>query len=102
MKRRSNARAARVADTSRPLASRSRLRSRFLDPQRIVGDGLFKELLEGALVEFVAFENVDGAPLIALEPRIEELCRVLEGRAAIEGDLHLALVRVHDEKNPVL
>src|SRR5690606_8712582 len=52
------------------------------------------ELLQAFLVDNVALAEIDGAPDVAFEARIEEARRVLKRGAPGEGQLHLVLVRL--------
>src|SRR5215813_14935224 len=52
------------------------------------------EVLEGLLVDLLAFMDVDGAPDIPLEAGVEEPRRVLQRSSPGEGHLHGLLVRL--------
>src|SRR5262245_55983018 len=67
----------------------------------IVRDGGADEGLQGALVDLVPLEEVDGAPLVAFEAGVEQLVGIGELRAVVEGELHLALVGVGDRDDAV-
>src|SRR5450755_170034 len=70
-------------------------RTRFLLLRRfraVERDRLADERLEGGLVDFSAFENVDRAAYVAVETRVEETGRILQSRALGERELHLILV----------
>src|SRR5215469_3216487 len=59
----------------------------------IESDGGADQRRERVGVDFLALMNVDGAPHIAVEARIEELGGIFEGGALKEGQLHDRLVR---------
>src|SRR6202041_1186234 len=75
---------------------RNPLRLRFLRRFRLArtveGDRLANERLEGGLVDFFSFVDVDRAANGAVEARVEETGRILQRRAIGEGELHDRLV----------
>ena len=79
-----------------PICPGNLLGLRFLRRLRLArtveGDRLAHEGLEGGLVNFLAFVDVDRAPHISLETRVEETGGILQGRALGEGKLHDTLV----------
>src|SRR3989440_7269901 len=54
----------------------------------VEGDGLANERLEGGLVNFFSFVDVDRAAYVSVETRVEETGRILQRRALGEGELH--------------
>src|SRR5882672_140158 len=58
----------------------------------VEGDGLANERLEGRLVNFFSFVDVDRAACVSVETRVEETGRIFERRAPGEGKLHDILV----------
>src|SRR6188768_1351123 len=58
----------------------------------IQGHGGLDEALQCLLVYLLALVEVDGSPGVALEARVEEARRIVEGRALREGHLHDLLV----------
>src|SRR3989441_13294756 len=58
----------------------------------VEGDRLANERLEGGLVNFFSFVDVDCAAYVSLETRVEETGRILQRRALGEGKLHDVLV----------
>src|SRR5258706_5228328 len=58
----------------------------------VEGDRLANERLEGGLVNFFSFVDVDRAAYVSVETRVEEPGRILERRALGEGKLHDMLV----------
>src|SRR5438094_2544487 len=58
----------------------------------VEGDRLANERLEGGLVNFFSFADVDRAAYVSLETRVEETGRILQRRALGEGKLHDILV----------
>src|SRR5713101_3617922 len=79
-----------------PVQGRNPLGLRFLRRFRLAGtvegDRLANERLEGGLVNFFSFVDVDRAAYVSLETRVEEMCRILQRRALGEGKLHGILV----------
>src|SRR5438270_7179177 len=77
-------------------SSRMNLGLRFLRRFRLArtveGDRLANEHLEGGLVNFCSFVDVDCAACASLETRVEETRRILQRRALGEGKLHDILV----------
>src|ERR1700758_1915159 len=69
-----------------------RLLRRFRLAGTVEADRLANERLEGGLVDVFALVDVDGAADVAVETRVEETGRILQGRALGEGKLHDALV----------
>src|SRR6185437_6806205 len=59
----------------------------------VEGDRLADECLEGGFDQFIAFLEIDGAPRVAFEARIEQALGVLELGAFGEGELDDRLVR---------
>jgi hypothetical protein len=53
---------------------------------------LANERLEGGLVNFFSFVDVDRAAYVSVETRVEETGRILQRRALGEGKLHDILV----------
>jgi hypothetical protein len=53
---------------------------------------LANERLEGGLVNFFSFVNIDRPAHVSVETRVEETGRILERRALGEGKLHDILV----------
>src|SRR5437667_269091 len=83
----------------RPLKSvqgRNPLGLRFLRRFRLAttveGDRLANERLEGGLVNFFSFVDVDRAAYVSVETRVEETGRILQRRALGEGQLHDILI----------
>src|SRR6266849_3979687 len=83
---------------SRPLQTATRRLSglRFLRGFRLArtveGNRLANERLEGGLVNFFSFVDVDRAACVSVETRVEETGRILQRRALGEGKLHDILV----------
>src|SRR5262249_60906726 len=73
-----------------PLGLRFFRRFRFARP--VTGDRLANERLEGGLVDFFSFMDVDRAADVSVETRVEETGRILQRRAFGEGKLHDILV----------
>src|SRR2546421_4881084 len=65
---------------------------RFRLARNVEGDRLANERLEGGLVNFFSFVDVDRAACVSVETRVEETCRILQRRALGEGKLHDILV----------
>src|SRR6266567_2969929 len=65
---------------------------RFRLARTVEGDRLANERLEGGLVNFFSFVDVDRAACVSLETRVEETGRILQRRALGEGKLHDILV----------
>src|SRR5712672_1810732 len=65
---------------------------RFRLARTVEGDRLANERLEGGLVNFFSFVDVDRAACVSVETRIEETGRILQRRALREGKLHDILV----------
>src|SRR6266536_4122203 len=85
-------------DARRPdlAAGRNPLGLRFLRRFRLAGtvedDRLANERLEGGLVNFFSFVDVDRAAYVSVETRVEETGWILQRRALGEGKLHDILV----------
>src|SRR5437867_5816697 len=79
-----------------PVQGRNPLALRFLRRFRLAktveGDRLANERLEGGLVNFFSFVDVDRAARVSVETRVEETGRILQRRALGEGKLHDILV----------
>src|SRR3989440_572155 len=71
---------------------RTRFLRRFRLARTVEGDRLANERLEGGLVNFFSFVDVDRAACVSFETRIEETGRILQRRALEEGKLHGILV----------
>src|SRR6267378_4299652 len=69
-----------------------RLLRRFRLARTVEGDRLANERLEGGLVNFFSFVDVDRAACVSLETRVEETGRIFQRRALGEGKLHDVLV----------
>src|SRR6267143_2821356 len=69
-----------------------RLLRRFRLARTVEGDRSANERLEGGLVNFFSFVDVDRAACVSVETRVEETGRVLQRRALGEGKLHDILV----------
>src|SRR2546427_12284694 len=65
---------------------------RFRLARTVEGDRLANERLEGGLVNFFSFVDVDRAACVSVETRVEETGRILQRRALGEGKLHDILV----------
>src|SRR5205823_3773344 len=65
---------------------------RFRLARTVEGDRLANERLEGGLVNFFSFVDVDRAACVSVETRVEETGRSLQRRALREGKLHDILV----------
>src|SRR5205809_3007206 len=65
---------------------------RFRLARTVEGDRLANERLEGGLVNFFSFVDVDRAAYVSVETRVEETGRILQRRALGEGKLHDILV----------
>src|SRR2546428_2163991 len=65
---------------------------RFRLARTVEGDRLANERLEGGLVNFFSFVDVDRAAYVSVETRVEETRRIFERRALGEGKLHDTLV----------
>src|SRR5664279_1426941 len=57
-------------------------------------DGCADERLERLGVNLLTLVNVDGAPHVPVQARVEELGRIIQGGALEEGQLHDGLVRL--------
>src|SRR5260221_7183049 len=80
----------------RPIPGRNPLGLRFLRRFRLArtveGDRLVNERLEGGLVNFFSFVDVDRAACVSFQTRVEETGRILQRGALGEGKLHDILV----------
>src|SRR5439155_22305458 len=65
---------------------------RFRLARTVEGDRFANERLEGGLVNFFSFTDVDRAACVSVETRVEETGRILQGRALGESKLHDILV----------
>src|SRR5664280_1878533 len=65
---------------------------RFRPGKTVEGDRLANEHLEGGLVNFFSFVDVDRAAYVSVETRVEETGRICQRRALGEGELHDILV----------
>src|SRR5205814_2233081 len=65
---------------------------RFRLARSVEGDRLANQHLEGGLVNFSSFVDVDRAACVSAETRVEETGGILQGRALGEGKLHDILV----------
>ena len=65
---------------------------RFRLARTVEGDRLANERLEGGLVNFFSFVDVDRAACVSVETRVEETGRILQRRALEESKLHDILV----------
>src|SRR5947199_2510433 len=65
---------------------------RFRLARAVEGDRLANERLEGGLVNFFSFVDVDRAACVSVETRVEETGRILQRRALEERQLHDVLV----------
>src|SRR5258706_15790001 len=61
---------------------------RFRLARAVEGDRLANERLEGGLVNFFSFGDVDRAAYVSIEARVEEAGRGLQKRALCGGKLH--------------
>src|SRR5437867_4521309 len=73
-----------------PLGLRFLRRFRLARP--VEGDRLANERLEGGLVNFFSFVDVDRAACVSVETRVEDTGRILQRGALREGQLHDLLV----------
>src|SRR6202035_515146 len=82
---------AQAASRRRTVQRRNLSGLRFLRRFRLAGavegDRLANERLEGGLVHFFSFVDVDRAAYVAVETRVEETARILQSRALGEGEL---------------
>src|SRR5438046_3480646 len=69
-----------------------RLLRRFRLARPVEGDRLANERLEGGLVNFFSFVDVDRAAYVSVEARVEETGRIVQRRAFGEGKLHDTLI----------
>src|SRR5439155_599920 len=65
---------------------------RFRLGRAVESDRLANERLEGGLVNFFSFVDVDRAAYVSVETRVEETGRILQRRALGKGKLHDILV----------
>src|SRR5881227_100820 len=81
---------------STPVEGRNPLGLRFLRRFRLArtveGDRLANERLEGGLVNFFSFVDVDRAAYVSVETRVEETGGIFQRRALRESQLHHTLV----------
>src|SRR4051812_9870173 len=70
--------------------------------RRVQRDGGANQRLQRLRVDLVALVDVDRAPRVALEARVEELRRIVQRRALREGELHDVLVRLTGADDPVV
>src|SRR5215475_1273077 len=84
--------------------SHSLLRSPWpsLSAGRIEGDRGTNERLERARVDLLPLMDVNRAPCVPVEARVEELGRVLQRSPLGEGQLHYRLVRLAGADDPVV
>src|SRR5213083_2638668 len=75
-----------------PEGLRTSLSSKVSTSRTVEGDCLANERLEGGLVNFFSFVDVDREACVSVETRIEETGRILQRRALGEGKLHDILV----------
>src|SRR6266481_7863109 len=73
-----------------------------LSARSIESDGRADERLERIRVNLLTLVNVDGAPHVSVEARVEELGRIFQGSALEEGQLHDRLVRLSRADAPVM
>src|SRR5262249_34539798 len=92
------------AGVQRGRESRSLLRSPWpcLSAGCIEGDRRTDERLERARVDLLPLMDVNRAPYVPVEARVEELGRVLQGGSLGEGQLHYRLVRLAGADDPVV
>src|SRR4051794_395145 len=90
--------------TSSGAESRSLLRSPWpcLSDGCIEGDRGTDERLERARVDLLPLTDVNRAPCVPVEARVEELGRVLQRSPLGEGQLHDRLVRLAGAEDPVV
>src|SRR5258706_7511818 len=81
-----------IASSGRGSPLGLRFLRRFRLARTVEGDRLPNERLEGGLVDFFSFVDVDRAAYVSLETRVEETSRILQRRALGEGKLHDILV----------
>src|SRR5438477_604782 len=62
------------------------------DTARLFNSSLANERLEGGLVDFFSFVDVDRAAHVSVQARVEETGRIFQRRALGEGQLHDILV----------
>src|SRR4029077_17949450 len=94
----------RVYSLQRGRQSRSLLRSPWscLSAGCIEGDRGTDERLERARVDLLPPMDVNRAPCVPVEARVEELGRVLQQSPLREGQLHYRLVRLAGADDPVV
>src|SRR3989475_7693115 len=81
-----------MSDLFRGESLRTSLSSKFRLARTVEGDRVTNERLEGGLVNFCSFVDVDRAACVSVETRVEETGRILQRRALGEGKLHDILV----------
>src|SRR5439155_13071894 len=96
----------------RPTSARARLRSKLNELLRspwpclsagcIEGDRGTDERLERARVDVLPLMDVNRAPYVPVEARVEELGRVLQRTPLGEGELHFGLGRLAAAGDPVV
>src|SRR5919108_6467020 len=96
-------RVSRLSDSS-GAESRRLLRSRWpvLSAGCVEGDRGTDERLEGARVDLLPLMDVNRAPYLPVEARVEELGRVLQRSPLGEGQLHNRLVRLASADDAVV
>src|SRR3981189_1383220 len=75
---------------------------RFRLARTVEGDRLANERLEGGLVNFFSFGDVDRAAWVSVETRVEDTGGILQRRALDEGQLHDILVGFASADDPVV
>src|SRR4051794_24150082 len=95
-----------VAPSARQSATRRRQATsscrRLLSARSIERDRGADERLQRIRVDLLTLVNVDGAPDVAVQARVEELRRIFQGCALEEGQLHDRLVRLSGADAPVV
>src|SRR5882724_4221276 len=81
---------------------RLRFLRRFRLARTVEGDRLANERLEGGLVNFLSFVDVDRAACVSVETGVEETGRILQGRPLSEDKLHDTLVGFARADNTVV
>src|SRR6266852_1901022 len=75
-----------------PISLGLRFLRRFRLARTVEGDRLANDRLEGGLLHFFSFVDVDRAACVSVETRVEETGRILQRRPLEEGKLHDILV----------
>src|SRR5206468_10316098 len=83
-----------AADSSPAVAGSALLRRPLSACCGVGGHRRADELLEGRLVDLLAFAEIDRTPCLSFQAGVEELLRVLDRGSAKEGELHDLLVRL--------